>query len=177
MSEFSITIKDQINEFKSTFRREMPRHIKEHIDIDILDIKRKSIQQYSDNNLYDKAHEIINYLENKVEEIDYHNGIDEFINQIKHTLNEYAHYEETIVHKNRYSSEVLIRAIQIITLEKITLNYEYFIKLKECCKIIIELGNELHYEKLLLAMEYHYKSNPVFFDKILRHCKQLKNTY
>jgi len=67
MSEFSITIKDQINEFKSTFRREMPRHIKEHIDIDILDIKRKSIQQYSDNNLYDKAHEIINYLENKVE--------------------------------------------------------------------------------------------------------------
>jgi len=174
MSEFSITIKEKINEFKSTLRREMPLHIKKHIDINILDIKRKSIQHESDNSLYDKTHEIINYLENKIEKINYHSGIDEFINQIKNTLNEYTNYEQSIVHKNRHSSEALIRAIQIITLDKITLNYECFIKLKGCCKIIIELENKLHHDKLMLAIKYHYKANPIFFDKILRHCDTLK---
>ena len=65
MSDFSVTIKEKINEFKSTYRRELPQHIKEDLDIESLEIKRREIKNYSDVSLYHKTRELIKTLETK----------------------------------------------------------------------------------------------------------------
>jgi len=87
-------------------------------------------------------------------------------------LNAYMPYNDHLIHKNRHSSETLIRALQIITLDKITLNYDCLQKLKGCCNILIDINNPLHYEKLCLAIKTYYKKNPPFFDKVLQHCEK-----
>ncbi len=177
MSEFSLTIKEKLNEFKSTYRRELPRHLKEDLELEKLEIKRRSIQSYSDISLYHKTYELIKHLEEKqgdnTSKLYEHQGLEKFIDQIKYILDDYTQYEESIVHKNKYSCEALIRAIQIITLKKISLNYEYYIKLKNCCRIIIDLDNNIHIEKLTFAIKTNYRSNPIFFDKILNYCKSI----
>jgi len=176
MSEFSLTIKHTLNTFKSTYRREIPVHIKTIIQLEKIDLKRQTINDSSDIGLYYKAHEVITYLENQMEGPAYHNGIDEFIQEIKEMLDAYMPYNDHLIHKNRHSSETLIRALQIITLEKITLNYDYLQKLKACCNIIIDINNLLHYEKLLLAIKTCYKKNPPFFDKLLQHCEKQRQS-
>lgn len=172
MSEFSLAIKQIINSFKSTYRREIPLHIKTMIQLEKIDLKRQTINDSSDIGLYYKACEVISYLESHMEGPAYHNGIDEFIQEVKEMLAAYMPYNDHLIHKNRYSSETLVRAIQIITLEKITLNYDCLQKLKVCCNTIIEINNPLHYKKLLLAIKTCYKKNPLFFDKLLQHCEK-----
>ena len=63
MSEFSLTIKEKLNEFKSTYRRELPKHLKEDLELEKLEIKRRAIQSYSDISLYHKTYELIQHLE------------------------------------------------------------------------------------------------------------------
>ena len=178
MSEFSLVIKEKINEFKSAYRREIPQHLKKDLDLEQLEIKRRTIQKYNDISLYHKTQELVKHLEKKHNDdkskLFAHQGLEKFVNQIKEILENYTQYENIIIHKNQYSSEALIRAIQIITLKKITLNYDCLIKLKKCCQIIIELENTIHYEKLIFAIKSNYRSNPIFFDKILNYCEHLQ---
>lgn len=89
-------------------------------------------------------------------------------------MDHYAYYENNIIHKNQFSCESLIRAIQIVTLNKTPLNYQCLTKLKQCCKVIFELNNSIHIEKLLFAIKANYKTNPAFFDKVLNYCNQLR---
>ncbi|MEE3003368.1 MAG: hypothetical protein VX335_03355 [Pseudomonadota bacterium] len=178
MNEFSLIIKSKINEFKSTYRRELPKHIKEQLTIEEVEIKRSSIQNSSAISLYIKAQQLINHLENKqknsTKSISYHQGIEKFIQQIKEILDEHTPYENTVIHKNKHSCEVLIRAIQIITLQNISLNYDHLIKLQQCCKTILELKNKVHFDKLIYAIKLNYKRNPVFFDKVINFCNKIE---
>ena len=172
MSEFSDTIKHMLNEFKSTYRRDFPKSVRAHLDIGPLEIDRKSLQALEDIHLFHKANSILTYLKAQTEEensplVD-HSGLTSFIDTLQATLDTYFPYGDHIVHKNRYSSEVLIRAIQIICLHKIRFNYEVLQKLKRCCKTIHELGNTMHWEKLMYAMKSHYQSEPRFFDQVMK---------
>lgn len=176
MSEFSLTIKHTLNTFKSTYRREIPVHIKAIIQLENIDLRRQTINDSSDLVLYYKAHEVITYLENKMGNATYHNGIEEFIQAMKEMLDAYMPYNQLLIHKNRYSSETLVRALQIITLEKIPLNYECLQNLKACCDVLIDIDNTFHYEKLMLAIKTVYRRNPPFFDKVLRHCEKVQQS-
>ena len=179
MSEFNDTVRHILNEFKSTYRRDLPKSIRAHIDIKFLAIDRKHIQNTHDLALYHKANAVLDYLQDKTlnnSALQDHTGIESFIDTLQETLDAYLPYGDHIVHKNRYSSEVLIRAIQMICLHKIQLNYESLLKLKKCCKTLHDLGNTLHWEKLMYAIKSHYKSDPVFFDHLIKHCKDIQKS-
>lgn len=176
MSEFSIIIKESLNEFKSIYRREIPKEIKHNLDINDLAVKRNIIRNASDINLYEKAANIIKFLERKTnscENIESHQGIERFTEHLKNIISTYRIYNERIIHSNQYSCEALIRAIQIISLYKVKLNSEALESLKKCCSIIIEINNPAHIKKLRTAIKTYYNRNPKFFNKAAQHCKNI----
>ena len=177
MTDFAKLTKHSLVEFKNIYRNNLPKKFRQEIEIENLKIKRAEINRNTDIELYAKVQQIIKHLEAKTNsnksKLQNHQGLEDFIAHLQILLDDHTEIFGRIVHKGIYVSEVLVRAIQIITLEKIKLNHDSFERLLRCCKIIVSLGNAFHYEKLMYAIEHSKQRNPVFFARILEQCKQL----
>lgn len=180
-SEFSLTVKSTLNEFKSIYRRCLPAKIKANIDIKELGISRQELLYASDKILYDKLTDIIDMIENNIfcssNELSEHQGLEDFIDTLKQIQENYSIDRNQVVHKGQQSSKALLNVLQIMEMPDLMLNSMQEQKVQTYFKIIVKLNQRDHVNTLLKALKEKLPENPGFFKEQLFFLQRAKKYY